>query len=41
MQTDTYSNLLSLVKGLSGNTSYTSAEEALVGSFINRRIYNA
>ena len=41
MQTDTYSNLLSLVKGLSGNTSYTSAEETLVGSFINRRIYNA
>lgn len=41
MQTDTYSNLLSLVKGLSGNTAFTAAEEALVGSFINRRIYNA
>jgi hypothetical protein len=41
MQTDTYSNLLTLVKGLSGNTTFTSAEDALVGSFINRRIYNA
>lgn len=41
MQTDTYSNLLSLVKGLSGNTTLTTAEESLVGSFINRRIYNA
>ena len=41
MQTDTFTNLLTLVKGLSGNTSFTSAEETLVGSFINRRIYNA
>ena len=41
MQTDTYSNLLSLVKGLSGNTVLTSSEETLVGNFINRRIYNA
>ena len=41
MQTDTYSNLLTLVKGLSGNTTLTSTEETLVGNFINRRIYNA
>jgi len=41
MQTDTFTNLLTLVKGPSGNTSFTSAEETLVGSFINRRIYNA
>ena len=41
MQTDTFTNLLTLVKGLSGNTSFTAAEETLVGSFINRRIYNA
>jgi len=31
MQTDTYSNLLSLVKGLSGNTTLTDAETTLVG----------
>lgn len=41
MQTNTYSNLLTLVKGLSGNTDFTDAETTLVGSFINRRIYNA
>ena len=41
MQTDTYSNLLTLVKALSGNTSLTPQEETLIGSFINRRIYNA
>jgi hypothetical protein len=41
MQTDTFSNLLTLVKGLSGNTSFTTSEETLVGGFINRRIYNA
>jgi len=41
MQTDTYSNMVALVKGLSGNTAFTPAEEVLVGSFINRRIYNA
>jgi hypothetical protein len=41
MQTDTYSNLLTLVKALSGNTSLTTQEETLIGSFINRRIYNA
>lgn len=41
MQTNTFTNLLTLVKGLSGNTSFTSAEETLVGSFINRRLYNA
>lgn len=41
MQTDTYSNLLALVRGLSGNTSFATAEDTLVGSFINRRIYNA
>ena len=41
MQTDTYSNLLTLVKALSGNTALTAQEETLIGSFINRRIYNA
>lgn len=41
MQTDTYSNLLTLVKALSGNTALTVQEETLIGSFINRRIYNA
>jgi hypothetical protein len=41
MQTDTYSNLLTLVKALSGNTTLTTQEETLIGSFINRRIYNA
>jgi hypothetical protein len=41
MQTDTYSNLLALVRGLSGNTALTTQEETLIGSFINRRIYNA
>jgi hypothetical protein len=41
MQTDTYSNLLSLVKGLSGNTTLTTEETTLIGTFINRRIYNA
>lgn len=41
MQTDTFSNLLTLVKGLSGNTDFTDQETTLVSSFINRRIYNA
>ena len=41
MQTDTFTNLLSLVKGLTGNTAFTTAEETLVAQFINRRIYNA
>ena len=41
MQTDTFTNLLSLVKGLTGNTAFTSSEETLVAQFINRRIYNA
>jgi hypothetical protein len=41
MQTDTYANLYSLVKGLTGNTSFTSSEDTLIQSFINRRIYNA
>lgn len=41
MQTDTYANLYSLVKGLTGNTTFTSSEDTLIQSFINRRIYNA
>lgn len=41
MQTNTFSNLLTLVKALTGNTAFTTAEETLVASFINRRIYNA
>ena len=41
MQTDTFTNLLSLVKGLTGNTAFTASEDVLVGQFINRRIYNA
>ena len=41
MQTDTFTNLLSLVKGLTGNTAFTTSEDTLVGQFINRRIYNA
>lgn len=41
MTTDTYSNLLELVKALSGNTALTTEENALVNQFINRRIYNA
>lgn len=41
MQTDTYSNLATLVKGLTGNTTFTSEEDTLIQSFINRRIYNA
>ena len=41
MTTDTYSNLLELVKALSGNTALTTEETSLVNQFINRRIYNA
>jgi hypothetical protein len=41
MQTATYDNLFTLVKGLTGNTSLTTTEETLINSFINRRIYNA
>jgi hypothetical protein len=41
MQTATYTSLLSLVKGLTGNTTFATAETTLVGEFINRRIYNA
>jgi len=41
MQTDTFTNLLSLVKGLTGNTAFTASEDTLVAQFINRRIYNA
>ncbi len=41
MTTDTYSNLLELVKALSGNTALTTEENSLVNQFINRRIYNA
>lgn len=41
MQTDTFTNLLTTVKGLSGNTTFTTSEDALVANFANRRIYNA
>jgi hypothetical protein len=41
MQTDTFTNLLTTIKGLSGNTAFTSAEDVLVANFANRRIYNA
>jgi len=41
MQTDTFSNLLTLTKGLTGNTAFTEEETTLVSSFINRRLYNA
>jgi len=41
MTTDTYGNLLELVKALSGNTALTTEENSLVNQFINRRIYNA
>lgn len=41
MQTATYTSLLSLVKGLTGNTTFATSETTLVGEFINRRIYNA
>jgi len=41
MTTDTYGNLLELVKALSGNTALTTEETSLVNQFINRRIYNA
>ena len=41
MTTDTYGNLLELVKALSGNTALTTEENSLINQFINRRIYNA
>ena len=41
METETYTNVYTLVKALSGNTSFTSEEDTLVNSFINRRIYDA
>lgn len=41
MQTDTYANLATLVKGLTGNTAFTTSEDTLIASFINRRIYHA
>lgn len=41
MQTDTFTNLIALIKGLTGNTAFTTAEGVLVASFANRRIYNA
>lgn len=41
MQTDTYSNLYTLVKGLTGNTTFTSEEDTLIQSFVNRRIFAA
>jgi len=41
MQTDTYANLATLVKGLTGNTTFTTDESTLVASFINRRIFQA
>jgi hypothetical protein len=41
MQTDTFSNLLTLTKGLTGNTAFTAEETVLVSAFINRRLYNA
>ncbi len=41
MQTDTYSNLYTLVKGLTGNTTFTTEEDTLIQSFINRRIFQA
>ena len=41
MQTDTYANLATLVKGLTGNTEFASDEDALIQSFINRRIFHA
>lgn len=41
MQTASYSSLVSLVKGLTGNTTLATSETTLVGEFINRRIYQA
>lgn len=41
MQTDSYANLTTLVKGLTGNTTFTTEEDALIASFVNRRIYHA
>jgi hypothetical protein len=41
MQTDTFTNLLTLTKGLTGNTAFTAEETVLVSAFINRRLYNA
>ena len=41
MQTDTFNNLLTLTKALTGNTAFTAEETVLVSSFINRRLYNA
>lgn len=41
MQTASYSSLLSLVKGLTGNTTLATSETTLLGEFINRRIFNA
>jgi len=41
VQTDTYANLATLIKGLTGNTTFTTEEDTLIASFINRRIYHA
>lgn len=41
METESYDNVLTLVKALSGNTTFTTEETALVNAFINRRCYDA
>lgn len=41
MQTDTYTHLLERIQALAGVDAFTSDEETQIGSFINRRIYQA
>ncbi len=41
MQTDTYANLLSLVKSLAGVDNFTTDEESSILNFANRRVYEA
>lgn len=41
MQTQSFSELLTLAKGLTGNTTLQTDEDTLITAFVNRRIYNA
>lgn len=41
METKTWETLTTRVKGLCGVTSFTTEEDTLIASFINRRLYNA
>ncbi len=41
MTSETYSDLLERIQALAGVDAFTSDEETLIGSFINRRIYQA